>query len=377
MRLLDRYLLRELLVPLGYCLGGFFLFWVSFDLVAEMADFQKRRLGVSDIAEYYACMAPEFLAVVLPVAFLLALLYALTNHARHQELTAMRAAGISVWRMANPYLAVGLGLSVILLAINETWAPHGAEAAEQVLARRAEDRQAASGKTVLKLGFRNARDRRNWYMAAFNLVTHEMLYPHVTWTLPNGSMQEIYADRAVWEDGRWVFGAVRTNVQVLLYPPGQGQIRGVRTFETNRLAMPAFTETPEAIKTEIKVQKMNNLRRAQTTELSIREIQEYLRLHPDEQFKRSMLETKLHGRIAAPWTCLVVVLIALPFGAAPGRRNVFVGVASSILICFTYFVMGQLALAFGARGTLPSFLAAWSPNLLFGLGGLWLTWRIR
>jgi len=204
-----------------------------------------------------------------------------------------------------------------------------------------------------------------------------MHYPQVTWRLPDGTVQEIYADLASWSAGQWTFQAVRTNVQVLLYPPGRGQVHNVRSFETNRLVMPEFSETPAAIQSEIKVQKMSSLREARRTELSIREINDYLRLHPDEQSKRAMLETKLHGRIAAPWTCLVVVLIALPFGAAPGRRNVFVGVASSILICFSFFVLGQLALAFGSRGTVVPWLAAWGPNLVFGLGGAWLTWRIR
>ena len=91
----------------------------------------------------------------------------------------------------------------------------------------------------------------------------------------------------------------------------------------------------------------------------------------------AMLDTKLHGRLAAPWTCLVVVLIALPFGAMPGRRNVFVGVASSIVICFVYFVLMQLSLAFGTRHLVPPWLAAWAPNLLFAGAGIWLTWKIR
>ncbi len=51
----------------------------------------------------------------------------------------------------------------------------------------------------------------------------------------------------------------------------------------------------------------------------------------------AMLNTQLHGRLAAPWTCLVVVFIAIPFGSLSGRRNVLVGVASSILICFVFF----------------------------------------
>ena len=85
----------------------------------------------------------------------------------------------------------------------------------------------------------------------------------------------------------------------------------------------------------------------------------------------------LHGRIAAPWTCAVVVVIAVPFAAASGRRNLFVGVASSILICFAYFVLQQLCLALGAGGHLPAWLAAWLPNGAFTVGGVWMMSRIR
>jgi lipopolysaccharide export LptBFGC system permease protein LptF len=126
MRLLDRYLLRELLIPFGYCLSGFLLFIISFDLINELDDFQKLKLRWTDIAEYYVIRAPELLVMVLPIALLLALLYCLTNHARHHELTAMRAAGISLGRLAAPYLAVGFVLSLALFAMNELWVPQGA-----------------------------------------------------------------------------------------------------------------------------------------------------------------------------------------------------------------------------------------------------------
>jgi lipopolysaccharide export system permease protein len=89
------------------------------------------------------------------------------------------------------------------------------------------------------------------------------------------------------------------------------------------------------------------------------------------------LETQYQGHYATPWTCFVVVLVALPFGAASGRRNVYVGVASSLGICFAFFVSLQVALALGSRGTVPPCLAGWAPNFLFGIGGVWLTWRVR
>ena len=75
--------------------------------------------------------------------------------------------------------------------------------------------------------------------------------------------------------------------------------------------------------------------------------------------------------------CLVVVLIALPFGAASGRRNVFVGVASSIFIAFAFLGLTKVSLALGASGYMPAWLAGWLPNLVFGFTGLWLTARAR
>jgi lipopolysaccharide export system permease protein len=72
-----------------------------------------------------------------------------------------------------------------------------------------------------------------------------------------------------------------------------------------------------------------------------------------------------------------VVLIALPFGALSGRRNVFVGVASSIFIFFAFFFLSQLGLTLGTAQVLPPWLAAWLPNLVFGGAALLFVMRVR
>ena len=69
--------------------------------------------------------------------------------------------------------------------------------------------------------------------------------------------------------------------------------------------------------------------------------------------------------------------VALPFGAATGRRNVYVGVASSILICFTYYVLAQIGLYWGTSGSVWPAFAAWMPNLFFAVLGFVLIFRIR
>src|SRR5260221_7947917 len=136
MRLLDRYLLRELMVPLVYCLGGFLIFWISMNLFTQLDDFQRAKLRAGDVVEYYLVGLPEILVTILPVALLLALLYALTQHARYHELTAIRAAGVSLWRLSAPYLAVGAFFSGALFYLNEWIVPDSQDRAEAILGRR-------------------------------------------------------------------------------------------------------------------------------------------------------------------------------------------------------------------------------------------------
>ena len=374
MRLLDRYLLRELLIPLGYCLIGFLIFWAAFDLFSELNDLQEHKMRAGDIIQYYAVRTPEFLVTVLPIALLLSLLYTLTNLARSHEITAIRAAGISLWRLCLPFFGVGLIASGLLFVLNEYFVPDASDWADQIRNRRiAKSAGALPGNFVRNLGFTNARDGRTWQIGLYNVQTGEMTNPQVIYTLPDGSRKWLVADRALLIKGVWTFYQARefretTNTLAPLVPD----------LQTNLLPRPLFTETREQIQSEINISKGLSLRGKNKADIPVSQLLDYLRLHPrpsrSDQF---WLHTKLEGRLAAPWTCLVVVLIAIPFGAATGRRNVFVGVGSTLLICFTYFVLQQFGLALGTGGHLPAWLAAWFPNIAFGAVGLFLAARFR
>jgi len=373
-RLLDRYLLRELLVPLGYCLCGFLIFWISSDLFVTLGDFQKRGLLVLDVVEYYVVITPEFLVVVLPIALLLAMLYTLTNLARHNEITAIRAAGVSMWRLSLPYLAVGLVASLALLAVNEFWAPQSQEAATAIFERRLPASMRTTGpKEVRNLCFDNARDGRNWGpIGVYNPITGEMNQIKVLWARKDGT-RWLFADRAVPLSQGWRFYGVREYGE----EPGSAS-PPVPMLRANVLTLSEFSETRDEINSEIRISNSLALPRARKVDLPILELLDYLRLHPNPTGSdSSWIYTKLHGRIAAPWTCLVVVLIALPLGAIAGRRNAFVGVAASLILCFAYFILQQVGLALGTSGHLEPWVAAWFPNLSFSLAGLWLTARIR
>ena len=336
-----------------------------------MDNFQRARLKPVDIVTYYAVKTPADLVFpMLPASWLLALLYAMVHHARHNELVAMRAAGVSIWRLAMPYLVLGCLLSSALLAINEFWAPDSTERAEAILKKR-DNSKRGSKRWVRNVTFSNDRARRTWVIEAYDRQTGTMIRPHVEWTLATGTRCEINAERAGRTNGVWVF----LNVKELTYIPIAGAVPLPEVKDVR--AIPEFTETPEEIESEIKIASIQSLRDIRKAQLSIMEIIRYKRLHPENSETMNMLNTKLHGRLAAPWTCVVIVLIALPFGAMTGRRNVFAGVASSIVICFAYFVLLQMGLALGSGGFVYPWLAAWAPNVLFSLGGIIATWRLR
>jgi lipopolysaccharide export system permease protein len=371
MRLLDRYLLREFLFWLVVFFGAFLVIWIAFDLSFELHRLQQYHLRGKDIAEYYFFEIPEFIPIALPVSVLLALLYAVTNHARHNEITAMRAAGISLGRLCMPYVLMGFFLSVALLAFNEYLAPGAGDKADEVLKKRVEKQSSADRHKIQPLTFINSSVGglgRVWNAPVYNTETFQMSKPQVAWPTNGGSRLWLSADAAVWTNGVWLFmGDVVENLD------------NIRIQKTNTLAMPQFTETPEEIQSEIRVNMYRGLNsKTHRADIPLADVVNYLRLnpHPDRKM-RNWLFTKLHGRFAGPFACLVVVFVAIPFAAASGRRNVFVGVAASIFIFFAYFVLQQVGLTFGETGWMPSWLGAWFPNLFFGVGGLILMSRVR
>ena len=373
MRLLDRYLFRELFAPLAFCLVGIQAFVTFFTSFNELGEMQERKLHLWDSIGYSILSATSYLTIVLPVSLLVALLIALANHARYNEITAMRAAGVGLWRICAPYFVVGLIASVVLFALNEFLVPLSTDWSWQIKTRyvhKSDDPD--QQKDFRNFGFNNARENRTWVIGEYRVTTSEMINPIVIWNLPDGSGHRLKADRAIRTNGVWTF------FNVAEYSQADTNAQLMPSLQTNVLAMPDFDETPSQIKSEIKISRYLSLGGAREADIPLKDIFDYLRLHPGlSRADSARLFTKFYGRLAAPWTCLVVVLIAIPFGAASGRRNLFFGVAGSIFICFTFFVIQQVSLAFGSGGHLPAWLAAWLPNIIFGAAGLILTARVR
>ena len=375
MRLLDRYLIREWLIPFGVCLSGFMVLWIAFKLINELDEFAG--VGAAEIARYYWVTLPGNFFVVVPVALLLSLMYAINQHSRHHEFIAIRNAGIGMFRMSAPYLLVGVLLSAGLYWSNEKWLPNGLREGEIIKTVQAEGKENPLGpEWITDVKLRNDEANRSWQIPAFNPATGEMRGVGknpiiISWKWDDDQpKREIMAVKGTWESGGWTFHQVRD------YKPTEGfpEAHPITLHQTLRLE--EFNETPMQIEGELKIAPLFDRRAQKRWSVSLAEIDSYRRIHPNiEPEKKAILNAQYQARLAEPLTCFIVVLIAIPFAAPSGRRNAAVGVAGGIIACLSFFMVQQFAMAVG--GQLSPHLAAWTPHALFGSLSAWQITRVR
>ena len=204
MKLIDKYLLRNLMVPLGYCLAAFAMIYIVFDLFDNLSDFIDAQTPVANVLQFYSLLMPSVLIFIAPVSLFLAVLYSLSHLTKNNELTAMRACGVSLLRLMLPIIAVGMIASVIVGVINETIGPWSAYWTNQFV-KLQRHRGDLSIHVVPMLGLVNEVAGRDWIIGEFDTQTFEMSNVTLTQKRQDGTAERIQTRQAHWLDGRWWF----------------------------------------------------------------------------------------------------------------------------------------------------------------------------
>src|SRR5438034_11638922 len=115
-RILSRYLLRQHLAPLGFALAAFTLLMLLRQVAQQFGNLVGKGLPWSVILEVFLLSVPFIIAMTLPMAVLVAVLYAFSQLAGDHEITAMKASGVSLGRLVAPVLsAAALGAALAFL----------------------------------------------------------------------------------------------------------------------------------------------------------------------------------------------------------------------------------------------------------------------
>ena len=364
MRILDRYVLKNFLVPFSYCFFGFLAIWLIVDLSQNGNDFMEGNASPLRIAYYYLTQVPGVIVVSLPVAMLLALLYSLSHMSRGNEIISMLTAGRSVLRIILPLIGAGLLATAASTALSYRLAPR-AEAVKKVEFERLKGRHVETMLTAQL--FRNRAENRTWYVQRmrkqFNQQSNELEGVDIHIEDKQGNIiRKYYARRAIYQPATGIWNLERGKTVNF---DTEGNIIGEDLWMEGARSIEHWSETPWRIAS-------SNL---DAQILSVPELREYLRLNADfPKVRLAPYQTYLIYRWAMPWWCMIVVFIAAPLGIVYSRGGVLAGVASSIFIFFTALFFDQLFLAMGKGARLSPEIAVWTPRILFGGIGLFLLW---
>ena len=363
---LDRHIARQFAGIFFICLSSLLLICLLIDLAENLRDFRKSSNALAAAATFYCVRAPAIILLLLPYALLLALIYALGKFSRDREIVAMIQSGRGLVRLTAPLIAAGIWCSLLCLGLNYHWAPTAEGRQDEIL-------DAARGVLITAAThviYHNADSRRLWMVGAFpkNYEKGEaLLNVEVTTTRPDGSLvSRLTAKRARWDrnDNSWTFEAP----VIGYFTPGQPPAFEIPNPPVLRQL---WTETPwQLIKPGLAAPY-----------LGIPDLNGWLRANaakhhtfPNRNSAAPYL-TQWHYRWALPFTCLVTVLLAAPLSIHFSRRgpggNIFLAIVLSGLMVFTTSVVLNL----GEAGVIAPALAAWLPNLLFSLLGLYLFHR--
>lgn len=355
-KLLDRYLIREFLVPFLYCLAAFVLIFIIYDLSAHLDNYIEDHVPLRFLMYYYAIQMPLVMVQVIPLSILLAIVYCLGALNRNNEITAMRAAGISVYRIMLPYLALGALFSGFIFYLNDQHAPRAYEESQRFL----QDASGRGGEEQTRpLAFYNSKEGRAW--AGQWRLSDDILQNVAVRSFQDGQVVEtITASRAAYLDREWWFfdGAIQ-------WYDARGRARGIEEAFTKRRF--AFAEKPQDFLSSQK----------DSLSMSAGELWRTMSLYPkdSEIYGRKLVD--LHYKIAFPFVGITIVLIAVPLSISSTRGGAAGSAGLSIAICISYYVIQMVGLSLGRGGHLSAWLASWLPNILFGATGLGLLYRNR
>jgi len=363
--LLDDYVMREYATNFAMILASFSAISIIFTFFELIGDIFRNRTPLFTVGDYLLNLIPFILYNVTPLCALVAVLVTFGALSRSSEITAMKATGVSLYRIVTPVLIVTMMISAGLFAFDELYLPTANRRQEALLSvikdKPAQtflrpDRKWISGQTTA-----SGEPSRIFYYQFFDADKNVFANLSVFEFAPNtfALQRRIFAASARWDSrvNRWVFddGWQRTftDETVASYQPFT-----VATF-------PEIREQPGYFKKE----------NIPSQEMSYGELSRYISDLKQSGFDTTRLSVQLNRKIAYPLITLVMAILAIPFSLSMGKKGSLAGIATAIGLAIAYWVVAGLFEAMGNVNTLPPLLAAWSPDLLFGIAGTYLLLR--
>jgi len=358
--ILDDLVLRDFFTYLGMIMAAFLTLMLVFTLFELLTDIMRNHISAWVVGDYLLNVCPYFIYNLAQYAVLLAVLITFGLMERSNEVTAIKATGISIYRIVFPVLVICVGLAASLFFFDQLYLPH-ANKRQDALRNQIKGKPA---QTYL-------RPDRKWIFGQHSDIYYYQFFDADRDQFANISVfqfdprtfaitQRVYAERAHWSEvtQRWIYeqGWVR-------HLSGDS-IENYHQFDVT--AFSQFNEQPSYFKKEVK----------QSSEMTFDELRKYIHDLQQSGFDVVRLRVQLQRKLAVPFVTLVMAVLAIPFSLSAGKRGAVTGVAVAVGIAAMYEVVSRLFESMGNLSQLPPGLAAWSPDLIFALLGAYLILKV-
>ena len=360
-RIIDTYVSRSYLTYFlwsAIACGTLFIVLTVFDLLDDII---RNRIAPVFVLQYLFFLTPQVLMLVIPMSVLLAILISFGILEKHSEVTALKAGGWSLYRIALPVILITGVVCGGLYFLQDQVLPHANVRQDSL-------RHVIKGRPAQTF----MRPQRKWIFGEDGRIFNYEYFDAGRSVFVGLNVFEIdlsrlrmlrrlYASRAtIGNDGQWMLenGWVRDF---------ESQANGFRKFVAENAAFP---EKASYFQKEI-------FEPEESSKLTYSELKNYINYLHKSGYNATELQVELNKKISFPLSCMVMALIGLPFSFSMGKKGAFVGITVSVVIAISYWGVYSVFEQMGAYGMLIPLLAAWAPNILFSAAGLFLLLLVR
>ncbi len=362
MTILFRYLLREYFKVFAMCFGGLMTVYLVVDFFEKVRKFIRHDADITAILEFFLLRTPAISFQIAPLGVLMATLLTLGLLSRNHEITAMSSCGISLYRIASPFLCFAMAVSLTLLVFSAVIIPVTSAEAEYVKTVKIEKKLRPPTFSTL----------RPWIQISNQTLMNVEIVDPDGLTLRGVNLYHLgdqfqltaitEAKEAHYTEQGWVLFA---GLQRQLFPDG-------------RVAMTQFDRTP--IQLSQTPEDFHTWLSTDSEEMTLMELRAYIDRLQRDGYPVARHLTDYYGRIAFPFVSLIMVVVGVALSLRQsGTRGggVAIGVGQALVLGFLYWASHSVSIALGRSGALTPVIAGWMANLLFLSFGGYLISKVR
>jgi len=361
-KIIDRYILKEIAFPF-FMILFILTFVLLMGKILQLMDLMVNKgIRVTDIALLVMYLMPSFLLFTIPISLFVAIMMGLGRLSGDNELLVLKAAGLSLHRLARPIL-VAVAACFLLTALTSYYlAPQGNFAVKTLLFDMA--RQKASAGIKEKV-FNDEFSGILLYADRVPVSGEHMEGVLISDTRNTAEQRTIIAERA------YLVADPRAMTVTLRLENGathsvDRNLNNYRRMDFGRYdlkldfgaAMAGDAEKTKA-STEMTVGEM--VRRMRDKKLK------------DEDLRELAIE--INKKFSIPFSTLVFGILGIPLGIRKHRTVKYWGFTIGLAVVITYYLLRLGGEALAETGRLTPFIGAWAPNIILGVAGIWLFMR--